>query len=210
MASLVLFLPVRDREYFPKEVEIDGKGQSFKYLFFLHSAAWAKSDKVFGNVEVLHSDGSKSQFDIKGKRDVSDWWAPYSFLNGAVVWTGENQRSYVGLFLSKFKIADKPISKIKISSTGNAVWMITALSGSKEDVSLPKEMLECYIVANKDWQPFKYSLDVEKNSALDMSFLTDAPAGKYGWVKAKDGHFVFEKKPNTPVRFYGANLCFSR
>jgi hypothetical protein len=198
-----------DREYFPKEVEVDGKDQSFKYLYFLHSAAWAKSEKIFGNVEVLHNDGSTSKFDVKGKRDVFDWWAPYSYPNGAVVWTGENQRSYVGLFMSKFEIAEKPISKIKISSTGNAVWMIVALSGSKEDIPLPKEMLECYIVANKDWQPFKHSLDVEKNSALDMSFLTDAPAGKDGRVIAKNGHFAFENKPNTPVRFYGANLCFS-
>jgi hypothetical protein len=197
-----------DREYFPTSVEVEGKDASFKYLYFLHSAAWASSDKIYGTVEVIHNDGSKSEFNVKGKYDVGNWWGSFPVENGAVVWTGENKSSYVGLFMSKFKITDKPISKIKISSTGAAVWMIVGLSGSNEDITLSKEMSENYIIAGKDWQAFDHGLDVEKGSALDMSFLTEAPAGKYGRVIAKDGHFYFEKQPIESVRFYGANLCF--
>lgn len=45
-------------------------------------------------------------------------------------------------------------------------------------------------------------------SALDLSFLQDAPAGKFGRLVVRDGHFEFERRPGTPVRLYGVNLCF--
>jgi hypothetical protein len=37
--------------------------------------------------------------------------------------------------------------------------------------------------------------------------MNDAPAGKWGRMKARDGHFEFEQRPGQPVRFYGTNLC---
>ena len=65
------------------------------------------------------------------------------------------------------------------------------------------------LVAGKDWIPFTAAFDVEAGSALDFSGFrgTDAPAGRHGWVVAKDGHFEFEKRPGKPVRFYGINIC---
>jgi len=36
--------------------------------------------------------------------------------------------------------------------------------------------------------------------------VLDAPAGKHGFVKVKDGHFYFED--GTRARFWGTNLCF--
>lgn len=39
--------------------------------------------------------------------------------------------------------------------------------------------------------------------------LTDAPAGKHGWVIARpDGQFAFADSPDQARRFYGVNLCF--
>lgn len=37
--------------------------------------------------------------------------------------------------------------------------------------------------------------------ALDFSYLQDAPAGKYGHVNVKEGHFYFEN--GKQVRFFG-------
>jgi hypothetical protein len=68
------------------------------------------------------------------------------------------------------------------------------------------------IVAGADWIPLKTELEIEPGSALDFSSmnLTEAPAGKYGRVIAReDGQFVFEKEKITARRFYGVNLCFS-
>lgn len=62
-----------------------------------------------------------------------------------------------------------------------------------------------------DWRAFIPKQDVLKGSALDFTSLNDidAPAGKYGPVVVRNGHFEFADRPGIPVRFYGANLCFS-
>ena len=61
------------------------------------------------------------------------------------------------------------------------------------------------------WVRLDYRKDIEPGSALDFSALglTDAPAGKYGWLRAVGNHFEFEGRPGVPVRFHGVNLCFS-
>ena len=67
------------------------------------------------------------------------------------------------------------------------------------------------MVANADWCVFPFQNDIKEGSILDFSDMVsaDAPAGKYGFAKVtKDGHFVFDKRPNKPVRFVGGNLCF--
>ena len=65
------------------------------------------------------------------------------------------------------------------------------------------------IRAGEDWLPLDYRREVRSGSALDFSHFPfrDGPAGKYGWLKAKDGHFVFADRPNEPQRFWGANFC---
>ena len=67
------------------------------------------------------------------------------------------------------------------------------------------------INASGDWVRMDYRKDIVPGSALDFSNqgLQDAPAGKYGWLKAVGGHFEFEGLPGVEQRFYGVNLCFS-
>ena len=65
------------------------------------------------------------------------------------------------------------------------------------------------VTRGKDWIPLVYRSDIEPGSALDFSGMgfTDAPAGKYGWMRNVGGHFEFERRPGRPVRLYGANIC---
>ncbi|MBM4087905.1 MAG: hypothetical protein FJ276_00530 [Planctomycetes bacterium] len=66
--------------------------------------------------------------------------------------------------------------------------------------------------ANEQWIPLRLNLEIAPGSALDFSQmgLQDAPAGKHGWLTARpNGTFAFERSPDTPVRFYGVNFCFS-
>ncbi len=69
------------------------------------------------------------------------------------------------------------------------------------------------ITAGVEWIPLNLELDIEPGSALDLSGqgFAEAPAGKYGWVRASpDGRFYFENDPQRkPRRFYGVNFCFS-
>ncbi len=65
--------------------------------------------------------------------------------------------------------------------------------------------------AGPEWIPLDVDTSIEPGSALDFSAIVPwhEPAGKLGRVKAAGPHFVFEREPNKPVRFYGVNLCFS-
>lgn len=67
------------------------------------------------------------------------------------------------------------------------------------------------ITASDSWLPFAVKSGIKKGSALDFSSFrpTGVPAGKFGRVIVRDGHFEFEKKPGEAQRFYGVNLCFS-
>ena len=65
------------------------------------------------------------------------------------------------------------------------------------------------LAASDEWVTLTYEKEIVPGSALDFSGmgLTDAPAGKHGWLVAKGPHFEFEKKLGVPQRFYGVNFC---
>lgn len=60
------------------------------------------------------------------------------------------------------------------------------------------------------WFTFDQEFSSPKNTAVDVSFLLDPPAGKHGFMRVKNGHFYFED--GTRARFWGTNVygtdCF--
>lgn len=67
-----------------------------------------------------------------------------------------------------------------------------------------------YTLSENDcWVRYEHSKDFSAGSALDFSEmgLQDAPSGKYGWLKADNGRFFFEGRPEIGQKFCGANLC---
>ncbi|WP_422930391.1 hypothetical protein [Singulisphaera sp. PoT] len=54
------------------------------------------------------------------------------------------------------------------------------------------------------WQPVTPSAKIAADSALDASFLLDAPAGKHGFVTVKGGRLTFSK--GGRARFFGVSL----
>ena len=64
------------------------------------------------------------------------------------------------------------------------------------------------LAPGKDWIPLEPELDVEPGSALDFSNLCGArePAGRYGRVVVRNGHFEFANRVGRPCRFYGVNI----
>lgn len=87
-------------------------------------------------------------------------------------------------------------------------WDVTL--SSPEGLSL-KQFAPYVIKEGDEWVKFEHRNDIEPGSALDFSAqgLQDAPAGKHGWLKAKNGRFEFEGLPGVEQRFYGVNLCFA-
>ena len=63
--------------------------------------------------------------------------------------------------------------------------------------------------ADKAWIELPVTSEIEAGGILDFSFLSDAPAGKYGRIIAgDDGHFTYQSKPGSRVKLVGTNLCF--
>lgn len=85
-------------------------------------------------------------------------------------------------------------------------FVLTTTSAQKLVLDAPLTLL-----AGPDWIPLQNDPNILSGSALDFSQMgfTDAPAGRYGRVVARQSHFEFEKKPGITQRFYGANLCFT-
>lgn len=67
---------------------------------------------------------------------------------------------------------------------------------------------EHVISEGRDWMRIKAANDPVPGSALDFSSVVphDAPAGKYGWLVVRNGHFEFENRPGVKQRFYGVNF----
>lgn len=93
----------------------------------------------------------------------------------------------------------------KISSSG------LSLKFEKLPASAPVSAgAEAYeLLPSQEWKALDFPVQVKPGSILDFSRLSlDAPAGKYGHVVIRNGHFEFEKRPGVPVRFLGVNLCY--
>jgi hypothetical protein len=61
------------------------------------------------------------------------------------------------------------------------------------------------VAAGNELFPFVVSFDAPKN-ATDISHQLDAPAGKNGFVRVENGHFVTDK---GRIQFWGTNTCFA-
>lgn len=68
-----------------------------------------------------------------------------------------------------------------------------------------------YVVrGGEKWAKLTQKRDIVAGSALDFSsFAIDAPAGKYGPLKAVGNHFEFTNRTGVEQIFYGANLTSS-
>ncbi len=177
-------------------------------LYFLHGAAWA-APKV-GSYTVVYADGTKEEITVRNNVEVFDWWTPGTSPVARVGWTGANPvQDPVGLTLFCWPNPhpEKVIAKITASTPGDSSFMMLAgLTLGKEGAYLPQVLPKVY--DTKDWfAALPIDVKTRKGTALDMSGLLDAPAGKHGKLTAKGESFVFAD--GVPARFWGVNLAAS-
>ena len=91
-----------------------------------------------------------------------------------------------------------------MTAAGNMLYAICRLCGKGGDYRPGAAETDA---SGGDWVRFDLTRDIVPGSAFDFSARLDAPAGKYGWLRAVGDHFEFEKLPGVPQRFYGINLC---
>ena len=103
---------------------------------------------------------------------------------------------------------------LRLGTLGQRKWkkgetQTYAFTVSSDEPLVAKSVEPTVIARGADWIPLTYRKEIEAGSALDFSQMgfTDAPSGKYGWMRNVGSHFEFEGRPGRPVRLYGVNLC---
>ena len=185
-----------------------------------------QANSLFVGMDLPVAKVAGQPFSVDGKKEL----VPFEF--GEVsLWSGKAQEISIGIKGGAIKIRqDTPMTALvqdnrqwgpsltlRMGDLSTRLWkkgqtLELAFSVTSEQGMSVVHDGPVTITAGKDWIPLDVELDIEPGSALDFSSmgLHDAPAGKNGHVIARsDGTFAFEKKPDTPARFYGVNLCFS-
>jgi len=130
----------------------------------------------------------------------ADWWKEV-YVNGKKVLDLSGNGSGATYTPDDF-VFDFPVKK------GKNLLVIKVLSGSRGwrlicGVPTPSLVFK----ENSEWKKVDMSsLSIKEGSALDLSALTDAPAGKYGRAIVGTGGFLaFADQPSHPVRLFAFN-----
>ncbi|MBQ8755450.1 MAG: carbohydrate binding domain-containing protein [Lentisphaeria bacterium] len=159
------------------------------------------SRKRFRDAAVLYN-----EFESSGEQFIpvgfgADWWMEIT-LNGKMIYStlaDGNAKKPVSpanhlVFLPVKK--GKNLLAVKVIA-GSEGWRL--FWGGVQPPPKP----QTFTAADGYFPINTRNLAVRKGSALDLSALVDAPAGKYGRaILSPDGHIVFEKK-SVPQRFFG-------
>ena len=186
-------------------------GHIYRNLYLLHaSASPPLPPQPVGYLVAHYADGSQTRHELLNRRDIGSWRDPAPAENAEIAWESENPTASIGLFLSGFRVEEKPLAAIGFELAGAAPWMIVGLSGSRDDIEVGTIAQPFTVEPGPDWGPYAHSLDVTPGGVFDFSSLLHVPAGRHGAIRTTpDGHFEFEGRPGVRERFWGVNLCFS-
>jgi len=185
------------------EIPVEKKGAG---AYFLHSSAWVAD--ICGRYIFVYEDGTEHSIDIRGKKDVFNWWGSGAGERTITAWSGKNDSTgtvSLYMFAAENPYPDKVIEKIRMETDGDGAFlMIVAVTLTDKGPYL----MEAKDVGNRDtsnWYPYELpEIDDIQGTILDMSFVLDAPAGKHGFLKTdEEGHLFFED--GTKVKFWGVN-----
>ena len=182
-------------------------GTSGDALYLLH----ALEDRSFGELgtlEVRFADGSRQLIPVSAGKDCGDWREAAPRGNAAVA-LRDPIRPRGGWYATGFRLNRNDPRTVTFSVTAKkARWLVAAVAAGGGFAPLPPEP-RCVIHADDRHLPIVYRWGTLAGSALDFSALNDAPAGKYGFVRATpEGHFTFENAPEKRIRFFGTNIVY--
>ncbi|MCK6488340.1 MAG: hypothetical protein L6R48_08430 [Planctomycetes bacterium] len=187
---------------------------SARHLYLLHSADGPTAAAgAVGGIEVLDAMGSATAvIPLLGGQDVGPWRAATHQLRAVAAWkqpvtregaSPRNQATtWVGWYVTRFALPAEARA-LRLRAAAGARWLVAAAATSREAVE-PLRSQERTATADADWRPLAANLAPLAASALDLSALLDAPAGRHGPVGVRDGRLAFAD--GTRARFAGLNL----
>ena len=200
--------------HYPSIVTVElPKPTAASYLYLLNAIAWEPAENTkIGTVTCEYDDDryvsrSEQTFNIVSGVDTANFWMPRNIENATIGWNHDNPSSRIGLYVTRFRLSGKPVKRITFESNGTAEWLIPAATLSDRKIDSVHDV-PLVMQPDADWVVFKNRKDFKPGSILDFSNLLDAPAGKYGRIRSRNGRLEFEKRPGVAARFYGANIAF--
>lgn len=176
-----------------------------RYLYLLHTGCWVPGKPIpVGTIIFETGDGRRKEQNLVSGTDLQDWTRPSSTKNTLTASCGTYSGEQRAVFLSKFPVPMGNVKKIRLKTTGKAVWILCGATLADQEITwsdVPFTPGPEYKAADLSPAPVTCA-----GSALDFSGFSDnAPAGTYGKVVlAGPGHMEFEKRPGTQLRFRAA------
>ena len=163
-----------------------------------------------GTIVAEYKDGTSCSIPVVAGRDIGCCWNPASCKNAALAWTHEYPDSLLGLYASTFPLPKPEAKSLRFEAVRHP-WILKSVVLSHFPVRFPQYGLgPIEFKQNYEWKELSYKRILNKGCPLDFSFLADAPAGKYGFIKADpQGFLTFENAPGKRIRLFGVNLCFT-
>ncbi len=190
------------------EINLGENGITGRYFYLLSASAWGqKNGTPLGSIELVGKNGKKHEWTVRHNEDSSDAYMPKGKKNAflAVTWSAGD--CPLGAFIARFPIpADfGSIEKVIFhhAKDATAMWMVLGATISRTKYEYPEQQM-LVMKENETWKalPQKFVPAPKAGTALDLSsILKQEPAGTFGRVVIRNGKFVFEKKPDEPLRF---------
>ncbi|MBM4078920.1 MAG: hypothetical protein FJ278_04405 [Planctomycetes bacterium] len=205
------------RDYFPESASI-AVGKKATTLYFLQTCAWpATAGQSAARYVLRYEDGSTAETPLVCGYDLCDWFNIKDADRCFVAWAslsrgGAPYGVHVAWWRNPFP--DKKIESLTFRSENtSAVPVLLAVTLSDQEPCVFGEPVDASLDKTdvSTWFPFTFPwCEAEPGTATDVSFLLDPPAGKHGFVMARDGHFFFQN--GKRAKFWGVNLdrvpCF--
>jgi hypothetical protein len=172
--------------------------------------ALAKGTFQEGDMAVLYN---QFQCDEAGKMKIgvaADWWMEL-YVNGQKEFSTIKGGNKVNTFLPSDHVVEIPTKKgqnliVARVLSGSKGWkFVCGVPTPKPDTAPARHTLS--FKEGPDWKAVDLSsLQVKADSALDLSSLIDAPAGRHGRLIVNPaGALAFETNPSQAVRLRGFN-----
>lgn len=212
----VVALCGRPRPSWPEAVTIRAGGSKASYLYFLHTAAWAGTDKnqAFAQYVVRYGDGSQETIPLRVGVETAGWWGPGRGDRCLVAWTAKRKAASVGVQVFEWKNPrpGEGIEAIVFRSLRRMpVPLLLAVTESEKRIALGRPPEEAVAPEGAAWAPAPPAS--APRPPVDFSRVSLRPAATpsrsakkktTGLVSASRGGFV--DPSGERIRFLGFTL----
>jgi hypothetical protein len=197
---------------FPDAVALSAGHLRADTLYFLHSCRWGgtAANITVAEYDVVYDDGQVAVIPLHVGAEITNFSGADDTKASFLAWWHKYKSTDMGLSLFPWKNPrpDAPIQTILFKSLDKMpVPILFAITASDKDLpvsSTSPKPEKTFATDTTSWIPLNPSPVSTEGTAIDMSFLLDAPAGKHGALKSEGQTLAFAD--GTPARFWGSHL----